>query len=505
MTKVAVYCRVSTDLADQVNSFEAQQRYFRDYIERTPDWELYKIYADQGITGTNTHKREQFNHMIADARNGCFQLILTKEVSRFSRNLLDAISYTRELKVLGIAVLFVNDGINTLEPDAELRLSIMASIAQEESRKTSSRITWGQTRQMEQGVVFGHSLLGYDVRNGSISVNPDGARTVRMIFQKYALEQINTAEIVRYLNHTGCKTGSGSTKWTAAAVHKILKNEKYMGDLVQRKTYTPDYLTHKKQKNQGEVPLIRIENHHEPIVSREIWNLAQKRRKKNFKQTEGERGHSNYYVFSGKIKCGECGACFVCRTKYRKDGTAVRRWCCATAVRGGREACNVGKLVRDDDAMRMLKIVLKNLQIDTLSITSHITALAVDVICNNLYDDSEQLRHKIDRMQKKKETVLDSYFSQDISKADMLAMNQIYDKQINLLRQQMNHVVSGKSEFQDLHLLKSEIESKTAHILNGETDSDVFYKAILHSLTVFKDRHMELKLNHLPHVFYFEG
>ena len=170
MIKVASYCRVSTDKDDQANSFEAQQRYFKEYIERQPDWELYDVYADEGITGTSTKKRAAFHRMIHDAHMGRFRLILTKEVSRFSRNILDTIAYTRELRQLGVGVLFMNDGINTLDPDAELRLSIMGSIAQEESRKTSTRVKWGQTRQMERGVVFGTSLLGYDVKDGKISI-----------------------------------------------------------------------------------------------------------------------------------------------------------------------------------------------------------------------------------------------------------------------------------------------------------------------------------------------
>ena len=187
MIKVASYCRVSTDKDDQANSFETQCQYFREYIERRPDWELYEVYADEGITGTSTKKRAQFNRMINDAYEGKFQLIITKEVSRFSRNILDTIRYTRELKAIGVAVLFVTDCINTMDPDAELRLSIMASIAQEESRRTSSRVTWGQTRQMEKGVVFGQSLLGYDVKDGGIAINPEGAETVKLIFQKYAV------------------------------------------------------------------------------------------------------------------------------------------------------------------------------------------------------------------------------------------------------------------------------------------------------------------------------
>ena len=164
--RVAAYCRVSTDNEDQANSFESQQRYFRQYIERNPDWELYEVFADEGISGTNTKKRKEFNRMIACAKNGDFDLIITKEISRFARNTLDSIYYTRDLKKHGVGVIFMNDNINTLDGDAELRLAIMSSIAQEESRKTSERVKWGQKRQMEQGVVFGRSMLGYDVKVG---------------------------------------------------------------------------------------------------------------------------------------------------------------------------------------------------------------------------------------------------------------------------------------------------------------------------------------------------
>ena len=213
MMKVASYCRVSTDRDDQANSFESQQRYFKEYIDRQPDWELYQVYADEGITGTSTKKRTAFNRMIADAHMGKFQLILTKEVSRFSRNILDTISYTRELKALGVGVVFMNDGINSLEPDAELRLSIMGSMAQEESRKTSSRVKWGQTRRMEQGVVFGRSLLGYDVKDGKMTVNPKGAEIVRQIFRKYGIEKKGTSVIARELREAGYKSLTGNTKW----------------------------------------------------------------------------------------------------------------------------------------------------------------------------------------------------------------------------------------------------------------------------------------------------
>ena len=169
--RVAAYCRVSTDNEDQVNSFESQQRYFRRYIEEHPDWELYEIFADEGISGTNTKKRKAFNRMIEEAKSGAFDLIITKEISRFARNTLDSIYYTRELKRYGVGVIFMNDGIHTLDGDAELRLAILSSIAQEESRKTSERVKWGQKRRMEQGVVFGRDMVGYDVRDGKMYIN----------------------------------------------------------------------------------------------------------------------------------------------------------------------------------------------------------------------------------------------------------------------------------------------------------------------------------------------
>ena len=295
MIKVASYCRVSTDRDDQANSFESQQRYIKEYIDRQPDWELYQIYADEGITGTSTKKRAAFNRMISDAHRGKFQLILTKEVSRFSRNILDTITYTRELRTLGVGVVFMNDGINTLEPDAELRLSIMGSLAQEESRKTSSRVKWGQTRRMEQGVVFGRSLLGYDVKDGRLTVNPQGAEIVRLIFYKYGVEKKGTTVIARELREEGYRTHSGNVKWSNSHIVKILKNEKYVGDLVQKKTFTPDYLSHAKKYNHGEEKLVVIRDHHKPIIDRDLWNTVQRELKKRDRNGELGAGHSKCF------------------------------------------------------------------------------------------------------------------------------------------------------------------------------------------------------------------
>ena len=502
--KVASYCRVSTEKDDQTNSFEAQQRYFREYIQRNPGWELHQIYADEGISGTSTKRRAQFLRMINDAYEGKFDLIVTKEVSRFSRNIVDTITFTRDLKAIGVGVIFLNDGINTLDPDAELRLSIMASIAQEESRKTSSRVVWGQTRQMERGVVFGQSMLGYDAKDGALTVNPEGAELVRLIFEKYALEQVSTAQIARFLMDRGYRTYRGSNQWTTSKLVKILKNEKYVGDLVQKKSYTPDYLTHEKRHNAGQVPLIRIENHHEAIVSREIWEMTQERLKQNDKHSKNTAGHSNRYVFSGKIKCGVCGSSFACRVKKLKDGSRVRRWYCRKAETEGKAACSVGRILRDDDAIHMLQTALRNLHVDKKVLARDVTALVMSAVMSAVDHSgagTEHLKREIEHIQRKKEKLLDSFLDGVLSMDEMRTMKSKYNEQQASLRERIDSIADPPKDHQQF---RAAVQEEIVQLLNGEKGNDVFYKHLVDRLTVYKDRRLELRLKHIKQIFWFQ-
>lgn len=515
MIKVASYCRVSTDRDDQANSFESQQRYFKEYIDRQPDWELYQVYADEGITGTSTKKRAAFNRMIADAHLGKFHLILTKEVSRFSRNILDTITYTRELKALGVGVLFMNDGISTLEPDAELRLSIMGSIAQEESRKTSTRVKWGQTRRMEQGVVFGRSLLGYDVKDGCLTVNPEGAEIVRLIFYKYGVEKKGTTVIARELREAGYRTHSGNVKWSNTHIVKILKNEKYVGDLVQKKTITPDYLSHAKKYNHGEEEFVIIRDHHEPIIDRELWDTVQRELKKRNRNGELGAGHSNRYVFSGKIKCGECGASFVSRKKTRKDGSLYKRWSCYTAtsegqkridVRGNEVGCDVGKLLRDELALDILQQSLTTLRMDRDRIIQNVTALALEAIqmCEEGSTDRvEALEYEISQLKQKKADVLDAFFSKQITKEEMHLVNQRYDGELEDLQRRLEGVRERESITYEEDQLEKDVGRQVADVVNCRADSEVLYKNVLDHMVVHKDRKIEIFLNLLPQKWTF--
>ncbi len=380
--RVAAYCRVSTDSDDQANSFVAQQRYFRQYIENNPDWELYGIFADEGISGTNTKKRRAFNRMITCAKNGEFDLIITKEISRFARNTLDSIYFTRDLKKHGVAVIFLNDNINTLDGDAELRLAILSSIAQEESRRTSERVKWGQKRRMEQGVVFGRSMLGYEVRNGSIAVDEEGAKIVQLIFYKYVEEGKGTHVIARELRECGILPMYAS-KWQNSVILRILRNEKYCGDLIQKKTYTPDFLSHEKKYNRGQEEFVIIRDHHEPIISREIFEAANHILDSRSLSQKGKAKHSRRYLFSGKIKCGCCSASYTARSKNRKDGSRYQVWRCLEAVQNGaphidaagnQTGCKATG-IRNEDLIHIMFLVCQDLDYDKKKMTD--TVLAV--------------------------------------------------------------------------------------------------------------------------------
>ena len=268
MKRVVAYCRVSTEKDDQLNSLENQKSYFEDYINKNLQWRFVGIYVDEGISGTSINKRTGFKQMIEDAEHKKFDLLLTKEISRFARNTLDSIFYTRKLKSLGIGVYFMNDNINTLDPDSELRLTIMASIAQEESRKTSDRVKWGHKRQMEKGVVFGNGIYGYSLTNGKLFVNEEHAKIVRLIYSLYLNDGMGTHILCKELESRGILSPSGSAKWKNASILRMLKNEKYIGTLKQKKEITVDYLSHKKKINEGEEEYIIIENNHEPIIDK---------------------------------------------------------------------------------------------------------------------------------------------------------------------------------------------------------------------------------------------
>lgn len=504
--RVAAYCRVSTDHEDQANSFESQQRYFRQYIERNPDWELYEIFADEGISGTNTKKRSEFKRMIACAKEGDFDLIITKEISRFARNTLDSIYYTRDLKKHGVGVIFMNDNINTLDGDAELRLAIMSSIAQEESRKTSERVKWGQKRQMEQGVVFGRSMLGYDVKDGKMTVNEDGAKIVRLIFHKFANENKGTHVIARELREAGI-TPMRVKEWSNTVILRVIRNEKYCGDLVQKKTFTPDFLSHEKKYNRGEEEFVIIKDHHEPIVSRELFEKANRILDEKSLTQEGKAKHSNRYPFSGKIKCGCCGSSYVARYKNRKNGTRYKAWrCYKSATQGSPHTDKAGNplgcsnpSIRNEDAVHIMYLVTRSLQLEEKKITANLLSVIQSVLSvNTNYSHIEKLKEQIQSVEDKRTQLIDLCISGAITKQEFITKREACDKEISELQDTINGIDQQHLLADQQESVMKEITAAIHEIVSGVEYEDAFYSQILDKMVVQSKDTVDVYLNLLP-------
>lgn len=509
--RVAAYCRVSTDNEDQANSFESQQRYFRQYIERNPDWELYAIFADEGISGTNTKKRKEFNRMIECAKNGDFDLIITKEISRFARNTLDSIFYTRDLKKHGVGVIFLNDNINTLDGDAELRLAIMSSIAQEESRKTSERVKWGQKRQMEQGVVFGRSMLGYDVKDGKMTINEEGAKIVRLIFHKFVDEGKGTHVIARELREEGIEP-MRVKEWQNTVILRVIRNEKYCGDLVQKKTFTPDFLSHEKKYNRGQEEFVIIKDHHEPIISRELFDKANRILDAKSLSQEGKAKHSNRYPFSGKIKCGRCGASYVARYKTRKDGSRYKAWRCYEAANHGRPhidkagnqvGCS-GESIRNEDAIYLLYLVCRELKINRQKVVDNLTKTIDAVMRIDLTGTSTiALSEKIEEAKKKRTGLIDLYTSGDIDKTEFTALRAKYDEDIEKLKSMAEGIEQQQTMILKQQELMEDIKNAINELINGIQYEDEYYTQILDKMVINDKNHIDVYLKMLPHKWSF--
>ena len=504
--RVCAYCRVSTDKDDQLNSLQNQRDFFESYIKRHEDWSLVQIFADEGITGTSTKKRAAFNEMIKCCENGTVDLILTKEVSRFARNTVDTLEYTRRLKRFGVGVLFINDNIDTRQNDGEFRLSIMASVAQEESRKTSERVKWGQKRSMERGVVFGNNtLFGFTTKNGALTVNDGEAEIVRLIYSKFLNEGKGTHVIARELYEEGIAPPKTTTKtWSSVMILRILRNEKYVGDLLQKKEVTIDYLTHKKVVNRGIEDKIYIRNHHEAIIDRDTWERTQKELSRRKPGEELKTKYSNRYWCSGKIKCGYCGSRFVIRRGA--NNKEYKAWACHSRVhygnwkrndQGDEIGCNM-RMLNDKSLTICVQYVLQQLQIES--------DMIVDALISDLKSSFESVPAKniIDKEQKRKEAletkkagVLDAYFSKTILKDEMLMMKDMYDEQITKIEQNIERIQNAEQTHREQQKNLPQLESLIRSTIRG---SESVYKEIVEGVTVYQD-FLIIRVKYLPFSF----
>lgn len=335
---VAIYARVSTEHEAQISALENQVQYYDDLFRYHPEWTLYKKYIDEGITGTSVHKRQSFLEMMEDAKNGAFDLIVTREVSRFARNTVDTLQQTRTLKKYGVEVYFTEDNIWTMnDDDGELRLTIMATLAQNESKKTSVRVKAGQKISFQNGVIYGNgNILGYDKVGRDFVINEEQAQTVRMIYNMY-LNGMGMRKIQFELEAAGRKTSTGLTRWYSSYISRVLNNPFYCGMIVYRKEYVPDYLEQKKVRNWGEVEQIAVIGSHKPIVTREEFEQVKTiLNSKSFSvNNRGRKGkHKADDVYCRKLKC-YCGASMNRRVWRRVNGIPQYCYQCYSQVKTG--------------------------------------------------------------------------------------------------------------------------------------------------------------------------
>ena len=356
--KVAAYARVSTEKEEQEDSFERQVEYYTVKIKSNPEWDFVEVYADPGITGTRAEKRPNFMRMIEDCRVGKIDKILVKSISRFARNTVDALNYIRELKDMSVSVCFENENIDTLTPGGEVLITILAAMAEQESRTMSTNIKWSYQKKFQNGEVtlntkmmLGYKKAGTDEDGHTIyEIEESEAAIVRRIFREY-IAGVTATRICRGLEADGILTKTGKIKWQTSVIRSILSNEKYTGNAVLGKTFKADVLSKKRQKNTGQAPMYYVEDTHPAIIDREMWELArreEKRRNEVKERSIGAGRYSSKYALSGLLTCAHCGHAMRRQLRTVGSGKKIPSWGCTYRIENGRHYCVDSRNVRED-------------------------------------------------------------------------------------------------------------------------------------------------------------
>ena len=394
--RTAGYARVSTDKDEQFTSYEAQVDYYTQFIKRHSDWEFVKVYTDEGISGLDTKKRDGFNEMIKDALCGGIDLIITKSVSRFARNTVDSLTTIRKLKEKGVEVYFEKENIWTFDGKGELLLTIMSSLAQEESRSISKNVTWGQRKRFSDGKVSlpYKSFLGYErgeTKDAPPVINQEQAKLVRRIYSMF-MRGGTSYSIAKTLTDEGIPTPTGKEKWRGTTIESILTNEKYRGSARLQKKFTVDFLTKKQKVNEGEVPQYYIAESHEAIIDPVEWDAVQD---EFARRKEIGRAYSGKSVLSGKIVCGDCGARYGSKVWHSKDKYRSVVWQCNSKFDKSKKKCSTphisesevkrrflaayNRLITNKDAVIAACVEAKDILTDTTKIEKEMTELKSEI------------------------------------------------------------------------------------------------------------------------------
>ncbi len=489
--RVTDYARVSTDHLEQKKSLQNQVEHFEQYIKENPNWTYVKGYVDDGITGTSDVKRDNFMKMIEDARSGIFDLIITKEISRFSRNTLDSIKYTRELLSYGVAVLFVNDNINTAMPDSELRLTIMASMAQDEIRRLSERVKFGMNRAIERGEILGNDLLyGYkkDKDTGVLNIIEEEAKVVRRIYELYAVEELTLSKIVKTLNSEGLKTCQGK-KWCISTISRMIENPKYKGYYCARKSEIVDYMTKKiKYFEKDDWVIYEDKTRIPPIIDEDLWNRANNRlisRKKAFSERKEDKSiYKNRYLYSAKIFCGQHNTVFH-RREFRKNKKDIT-WVCSEYLKNGKSTCDSPN-IRESELDEIFKDLISKLQIDSNEVIDTLMNYYKHLEIDTGIDEEINIREKeINNLYAKKDKLLELSLQGSLSNTEFYERNNLFNEKIKVLDNELNKLKSQKEELKGTTDKTQELAEILKQKVNSKSTIDKIISSLLERIVVSK-------------------
>lgn len=486
--KVAYYARVSTDKYEQLNSLENQVNYFEEFINEKSNWIYVEGYVDEGISGTSTEKRDSFNKMIKDAKEKKFDLILTKEVSRFARDTLDSLKYTRELLNYGVGVYFINDNINTLDPDSELRLTIMTSLAQDEVRKLSERVKFGYQRAIKSGRVLGNNhIWGYEKKDGKLVIDEEEAKMIKRIFELYITEKYGMNTISKMLFQEGYKNKNGNPL-AMTTIANIIKNPKYKGYYCGNKSTVVDYkLKTKVIKNKEDWVLYKDYETVPPIVSEEIWDLANKifnERSAKIKEID-KKVYQNRYSFSGKIICNCHNRSFhrkVYKYKTKEDEIV---WLCPYNNMRKEDKCKT-PILYEKELMNILRKKLIDFISKKESIVYNLTNLYRENISIRDFDkEINKLNSDIERIKKEKDKLLSHNVNGIISDLEFKERNDNCNVKINNILKEIKGITEEKKKANNIEEEIRKLETLIKNKINNPTDEMLF--DLLEKIVVYND------------------
>ncbi len=433
--RVTYYARVSSESDEQLNSLGNQISYYEDLIRKNMPWTFIPGYIDEGLSGISTRKRENFNRMIEDAEKGCFDLIITKEISRFARNTLDSISFTRQLLNCGVGVFFQNDNINTLDEDSELRLSIMSSIAQEELRKLSSRVKFGHQQAIKSKVVLGNGrIFGYEKDSGRLVINEAEAPMIRELFELYATGEYSMKQIEKLFWDKGYRNRNGN-KIAHSTMANLIANPKYKGWYAGNKVKVVDMFT-KKQKFLPPEEWVMFKDETgqivPAIVSEELWdkaNVVLKRRSEDVKSRQGICNHAN--LFTGKLYCTHCGEPYYRRESRDTKGNRNSRWVCSGKIKNGSESCPSFTLF-ESELIPVIFQVFQDTKADADALVKEYTRMYRELTNGDLLEDRIKAQEVlIDKANRKKAKLLQLVAEGNITGADFKDMTAACNQEID--------------------------------------------------------------------------